>query len=344
MTVRDGIGLHTETLESRNGGKTITIAGAAGEDGAYRTADGTGIAIEQINSNGETSASDEAVEIGSDYTIKAEVNNKGHGTGVLVNTKKSATVNAKIRDLNVGVLVKEAESLTVGEANEQADITVAGKDAAGIRLDGRELCELAVNGNIRSISGTAVDLSTQSGEASKAIGSISLAGNIAGDVAGLDLSGSKLESELAVKKDSIISGGVGVNLTDAKIAGKVNIAGTVESTAQDGAALLLSGASVPGDNSRIEIENIGTITNTHESATDETAVVFGAGMTAGVSFTNRGLVNGSVVFSNASGSNVGHIVTVAGRSSITGNVETSTGDDSGAIKSFQVRERTCRSR
>lgn len=327
MTVRDGIGIHTETLESRNGGKTITIAGAAGEDGAYRTADATGIAIEHIDSNGKTSVSDEAVEIGSDYTIKAEENNQGHGTGVLVNTAESATVNAKIRDLNVGVLVKEAESLTVGEANEQADITVAGKDAAGIRLDGWKLDELAVNGNIRAISGTAVDLSTQSGEASKAIDSISLAGNIAGDVAGLDLSGSKLESELAVKKDSIISGGVGVNLTDAKIAGKVNIAGTVESTAQDGAALLLSGASVPGDNSRIEIENIGTITNTHESATDETAVVFGAGMTAGVSFTNRGLVNGSVVFSNASGSNVGHIVTVAERSSITGNVETSTGDD-----------------
>lgn len=327
MTVRDGIGLHTETLESRNGGKTITIAGAAGEDGAYRTADGTGIAIEHIDSNGKTSVSDEAVEIGSDYTIKAEENNQEHGTGVLVNTAESATVNAKIRDLNVGVLVKEAESLTVGEANEQADITVAGKDAAGIRLDGRELDELAVNGNIRAISGTAVDLSTQSGEARKAIGSISLAGNIAGDVAGLDLSGSKLENELAVKKDSIISGGVGVNLTDAEIAGKVNIAGTVESTAQDGAALLLSGASVPGDNSRIEIENTGTITNTHESATDETAVVFGAGMTSGVSFTNSGRVKGSVVFNNASGSNVGHIVTVAERSSITGNVETSTGDD-----------------
>lgn len=327
MTVRDGIGLHTETLESRNGGKTITIAGAAGEDGAYRTADGTGIAIEHIDSNGKTSVSDEAVEIGSDYTIKAEENNQGHGTGVLVNTAESATVNAKIRDLNVGVLVKEAESLTVGEANEQADITVAGKDAAGIRLDGRELDELAVNGNIRAISGTAVDLSTQSGEARKAIGSISLAGNIAGDVAGLDLSGSKLENELAVKKDSIISGGVGVNLTDAEIAGKVNIAGTVESTAQDGAALLLSGASVPGDNSRIEIENTGTITNTHESATDETAVVFGAGMTSGVSFTNSGRVKGSVVFNNVSGSNVGHIVTVAERSSITGNVETSTGDD-----------------
>ena len=327
MTVRDGIGLHTETLESRNGGKTITIAGAAGEDGAYRTADGTGIAIEQINSNGETSASDEAVEIGSDYTIKAEVNNKGHGTGVLVNTTKSATVNAKIRVLNVGVLVKEAESLTVGEANEQADITVAGKDAAGIRLDGRELYKLAVNGKIRAISGTAVDLSTQSGEARKAIGSISLAGNIAGDVAGLDLSGSKLESELAVKKDSIISGGVGVNLTDAEIAGKVNIAGTVESTAQDGAALLLSGASAAGEDSRIEINNTGTITNTHASAADETAVVFGAGMTSGVSFTNSGRVKGSVVFSNASGSNVGHIVTVAERSSITGNVETSTGDD-----------------
>ncbi len=327
MTVRDGIGLHTETLESRNGGKTITIAGAAGEDGAYRTADGTGIAIEHIDSNGKTSVSDEAVEIGSDYTIKAEENNQGHGTGVLVNTAESATVNAKIRDLNVGVLVKEAESLTVGEANEQADITVAGKDAAGIRLDGRELDELAVNGNIRAISGTAVDLSTQSGEARKAIGSISLAGNIAGDVAGLDLSGSKLENELAVKKDSIISGGVGVNLTDAEIAGKVNIAGTVESTAQDGAALLLSGASAAGEDSRIEINNTGTITNTHASAADETAVVFGAGMTSGVSFTNSGRVKGSVVFNNVSGSNVGHIVTVAERSSITGNVETSTGDD-----------------
>ncbi len=327
MTVRDGIGLHTETLESRNGGKTITIAGAAGEDGAYRTADGTGIAIEHIDSNVKTSVSDEAVEIGSDYTIKAEENNQGHGTGVLVNTAESATVNAKIRDLNVGVLVKEAESLTVGEANEQADITVAGKDAAGIRLDGRELDELAVNGNIRAISGTAVDLSTQSGEARKAIGSISLAGNIAGDAAGLDLSGSKLDSELKVEQGSSVSGGVGVNLTGAEIEGTVNIAGTVASTAQNGAALLLSGASAADEDSRIEINNTGTITNTHASATDETAVVFGDDMTAGVSFTNRGRVNGSVVFNNVSGSNVGHIVTVAERSSIAGNVETSTGDD-----------------
>lgn len=327
MTVRDGIGLHTETLESRNGGKTITIAGAAGEDGAYRTADGTGIAIEQINSNGETSASDEAVTISGDYTIASEEANKGHGTGVRVNTSGSATVNAAIKDVNIGVLVNEAGSLAVGQANDQSAISVWGADAAGIRLEGEALGSLVVNGSIEAASGTAIDLSTDSTEAVKTIGSVALTGTIKGGEVGLDLSGSVLKSTLTINGNTAISGGTGIDLSGARIGGSISNNGTIESDAQDGAALLLSGASAAGEDSRIEINNTGTITNTHASAADETAVVFGDGMTAGVSFTNRGLVNGSVVFSNASGSNVGHIVMVAERSSITGNVETSTGDD-----------------
>lgn len=333
MTVRDGIGIHTETLSSTKGEKVITVAGAADGTGVYKTADGTGIAIEHIDADGSATASKQAVTISGDYTIASEEANKGHGTGVRVNTSGSATVNAAIKDVNIGVLVNEAGSLAVGQANVQSAISVSGADAAGIRLEGAALGSLVVNGSIEAASGTAIeaasgtaiDLSTDSTEAVKTIGSVALTGTIKGGEVGLDLSGSVLTSTLTINGNTAISGGTGIDLSGARIGGSISNNGTIESDAQNGTALLLSGAAAAAADGKIAIANAGTIGRAGGTAVD---AVLGKEMTSGVSFTNTKTVNGNVRLENAQGSKASHTITLKGGSTITGDAATSAGSDS----------------
>lgn len=325
MTVRDGIGIHTETLSSTKGEKVITVAGAADGTGVYKTADGTGIAIEHIYADGSATASKQAVTISGDYTIASEEANSGHGTGVRVNTSGSATVNAAIKDVNIGVLVNKAGRLAVGQANDQSAISVSGADAAGIRLEGAALGSLVVNRSIEAASGTAIDLSTDSTEALKTIGSVALTGTIKGGEVGLDLSGSVLTSTLTINGKTAISGGTGIDLSGARIGGSISNNGTIESDAQNGTALLLSGAAAAAADGTIAIANAGTIGRAGGTAVD---AVLGKEMTSGVSFTNTKTVNGNVRLENAQGSKASHTITLKGGSTITGDAATSAGNDS----------------
>ena len=325
MTVRDGIGIHTETLSSTTGEKVITVAGAVDGTGVYQTADGTGIAIEHIDADGSATASKQAVTISGDYTIASEEANSGHGTGVRVNTSGSATVNAAIKDVNIGVLVNEAGSLAVGQANVQSAISVSGANAAGIRLEGAALGSLVVNRSIEAASGTAIDLSTDSTEAVKTIGSVALTGTIKGGEVGLDLSGSVLKSTLTINGNTAISGGTGIDLSGARIGGSISNNGTIESDAQNGTALLLSGAAVAAADGTIAIANAGTIGRAGGTAVD---AVLGKEMTSGVSFTNTKTVNGNVRLENSQGSKASHTITLKGGSTITGDAATSAGNDS----------------
>lgn len=234
-------------------------------------------------------------------------------------------MNAAIKDVNIGVLVNEAGSLAVGQANVQSAISVSGANAAGIRLEGAALGSLVVNRSIEAASGTAIDLSTDSTEAVKTIGSVALTGTIKGGEVGLDLSGSVLKSTLTINGNTAISGGTGIDLSGARIGGSISNNGTIESDAQNGTALLLSGAAVAAADGTIAIANAGTIGRAGGTAVD---AVLGKEMMSGVSFTNTKTVNGNVRLENAQGSKASHAITLKGGSTITGDAATSAGNDS----------------
>ena len=245
------------------------------------TGEGTGILQEKVAEDGQGSATDANLTFNNTVTV----------VGALLDGTDNDYRGTGIAANTTGTLKING---TLTGLNTGA--VVLG-DAAGVTVDAN--ANIRVGSDAGEVAGAGIDLSS-SGDTVKTVNDVSV------------VKGSKIEA--AGTAD-------GLDFSGSRIAGSINVAGTV--SVEDGAAVNLSGASGATD-SPLSFTLEGTLTVSNSGSG---AGVLGSNVAASMDIVNRGKIAGGIRLENVAENDAGHQVLLEAKSELTGGVLLSTGGD-----------------